>query len=139
MSTVIRANLSPKNPFWISVHRYHELKHFCLQYPEWKRTHATLNGLQENRLDGVYISKTGEPNDPTARCAMQREFYESRIRMVETAAHEADPVVGIYILAAVTTGLSYEKLSARETVPCCKEVYYKLYRRFFWLLDKMRG
>lgn len=28
--------LSEKNPYYISKHRYYELKHFCLQYPEWK-------------------------------------------------------------------------------------------------------
>ena len=23
-------------------------------------------------------------------------------------------------------------------IPCCKDVYYNLYRRFFWLLNKAR-
>lgn len=139
MSTVNRAKLSQKNPYWISEHRYYELKHFCLQYPEWKAHYATLDGLRKNRLDGIYISGTGEVSDPVVRCAEEREYYALRIRMVETAAREADQVVGNYILCGVTTGLSYEKLAARDSVPCCKEVYYKLYRRFFWLLDKLRG
>lgn len=39
MSTVLRAELSRKNRYWISKHRYYELKHFCLQYPEWKKFH----------------------------------------------------------------------------------------------------
>lgn len=28
--------LSERNPYYISKHRYYELKHFCLQYPEWE-------------------------------------------------------------------------------------------------------
>ena len=35
---------------------------------------------------------------------------------------------------ALTEGLSYEKMAP----PCCKEVWYTAYRRFFWLLDKAR-
>lgn len=37
MGTTLRAELSEKNPYWIEKHRYYELKHFCLQYPIWKK------------------------------------------------------------------------------------------------------
>ena len=30
MSTVIRPEISEKNKYWISKHRYYELKHLCL-------------------------------------------------------------------------------------------------------------
>ena len=39
MSTVIRPEISKKNLYWIPKHRYYELKHFCLQYPEWKKNY----------------------------------------------------------------------------------------------------
>ena len=45
MGTRIRAELSEKNKYWISRHRYYELKHFCLQYPSWRRTYAALDDL----------------------------------------------------------------------------------------------
>ena len=32
-----RPELSKKSPYWIDKHRYYELKHFCLQYPLWKK------------------------------------------------------------------------------------------------------
>jgi hypothetical protein len=38
------------------------------------------------------------------------------------------------MLLAVTEEVSYEHISP----PCCKEVWYAAYRRFFWLLDKAR-
>lgn len=37
MGNIIRAEVSESNPYWIEKHRYYELKHFCLQYPTWKR------------------------------------------------------------------------------------------------------
>lgn len=45
MGTTIRPELSEKNPYWIERHRYYELKHFCLQYPIWKKAYAALDGL----------------------------------------------------------------------------------------------
>lgn len=32
----------------------------------------------------------------------------------------------------------YDFLKSRLDIPCCKETYYDLYRRFFWLLDRER-
>lgn len=43
MGTTLRAELSEKNPYWIEKHRYYELKHFCLQYPIWKKAYTTLH------------------------------------------------------------------------------------------------
>ena len=42
MATVIRAELSKNNKYWISKHRYYELKHFCLQYPEWQKEYSNI-------------------------------------------------------------------------------------------------
>lgn len=48
MGTNIRPELSNKSPYWIERHRYYELKHFCLQYPIWKRAYAALGNLGAN-------------------------------------------------------------------------------------------
>lgn len=45
MGNIIRAEVSENNPYWIEKHRYYELKHFCLQYPIWKRNYVSLDGL----------------------------------------------------------------------------------------------
>ena len=122
MGTTIRPELSEKNPYWIERHRYYELKHFCLQYPIWKKAYAALDGL----------------SDPTARCAEARSHYLERMKTVEQAAIATDAELSTYILKGVTEGWSYDILKARLNIPCCKDVYYNLYRRFFWLLNKAR-
>jgi hypothetical protein len=43
MGTTIRPELSEKNPYWIEKHRYYELKHFCLQYPIWRKAYSVLD------------------------------------------------------------------------------------------------
>ena len=46
MATEIRPELSEKNPYWIGKHRYYELKHFCLQYPIWKKAYNAASPEQ---------------------------------------------------------------------------------------------
>lgn len=65
--------------------------------------------------------------------------FDERIKMVEKAAEEASSLFGKYILMAVTEEISYECLKTKYGMPCCKETYYDLYRRFFWLLSKARN
>lgn len=44
MGTVIRAEISANNRYWVEKHRYYELKHFCFQYPEWKKRYRAIDG-----------------------------------------------------------------------------------------------
>lgn len=138
MGTDIRPELSEKNKWWLDKHRYYELKHFCLQYPIWMKARAALSGLSARPADLALFSRTNEKKDPTARCAEARAFYTERMSMVEQAAHDADPDLATYILHAVTEGLSYDVLKVRLNIPCSKSTYYDRYRRFFWLLNKLR-
>ncbi len=139
MSTNIRPELSERNPYWINKHRYYELKHFCLQYRFWKKALASLDGFGKNASLFVRLAGSDEVADPTARCAEARAFYSGKIDMLEKIAEETDRELGKYILTGVTEGIPYDRLKAKLDIPCGKELYYNLYRRFFWLLSKARG
>lgn len=139
MSTTIRPELSERSKYWIEKHRYYELKHFCLQYPLWKKAYANLSSMQSVRYDLAGPIKTNIINKPVETCIERSMFYLDRMDMVERAAKETDDVLSGYILKAVTNGISYDCLRAKAEIPCCKDTYYDLYRRFFWLLDKERG
>ena len=136
MATVTRAKLSKKNEYFVEKHRYYELKHFCLQYSDWKKEYATLDSMVRSPIgEGIFSSTI---SDPTADCAIAKEFYYERIKLIERVAKATDETLASYILKGVTGSVSYESLRARHSIPCCKNVYYKLYRRFFWLLSKER-
>lgn len=137
MRETIRPELSKKNKYWISKHRYYELKYFCLQYPMWKKAYELLDGLQMYSYDLVYISNT-DPSDVTGKCVEEREIYFDRMKTVEQAAIEADPYLASYILKAVTEGLSYTYLKQKLNIPCSRDMYYDRYRRFFWILSQER-
>ena len=86
MGTNIRPELSNKSPYWIERHRYYELKHFCLQYPIWKRAYAALGNLGANPQTLMLFSKTNQRNSPTERCAVARLYYLERSRQLSEPA-----------------------------------------------------
>lgn len=138
MATTIRPNVSTKNKYWIHKHRHYELKHFCLQYPFWKSEYKALEDISPriSNLNEVYSN--GEINDETARWVANRVYYSEKIDLIEKAAIETDSVLHNYILTAVTEGLSYTYLKTAMNIPCSKGFYYDLYRKFFWILNKLR-
>lgn len=138
MSTSIRPELSPKNCYWIEKHRYYELKHFCLQYPIWRRKYNSLIPYPSSWPQPIPPTKTNVISDPVTMFVDERLFYANRMDMLERVAKETDEKLASYILKAITEGISYDHLRARTDIPCCKDTYYDLYRRFFWLLSKER-
>ena len=139
MANDIHPEVSQKNPYWIGKHRYYELKHFCLQYPIWKKAYMSLDGLGGHHGDLNVSAKSSQSiSDPTVRCAISRVYIADRMEMVEQSAIEADPELYPYLIRGVTEGLSYDTLKMKYNIPCCRDVYYAGYRRFFWLLSRRR-
>lgn len=139
MSTVIRAKISERNKYYIDKHRHYELKHFCLQYPEWKRAYSDLDNasLPLSMIERVPTSNM--PGDPTSKRALMKARYLERIKLIEDIAAKTDKYLSDYILKAVTEDLSYSYLRSKLEIPCGKDMYYDRYRRFFWLLSEARA
>lgn len=138
MTTKIRPVISEKNKYWIDKHRHYELKHFCLQYPIWKKAYAEFDDISIplSMIDKMPTSNI--PGDPTAKRAIMKAYYLEKINLVEKIAREADKYLYEYILKAVTEELSYTYLKSKLDIPCGKDMYYDRYRRFFWLLSEAR-
>ena len=138
MSGRVRAEISKSNPYWIPKHRLYELKHFCLQYPEWQKAYNALLGVSGRAFSTDPIKKTIRFSSPTERTGMLRAYYSRNMELVRTAAERTDPTLSEYIFLGVTEGWSYDILKARFNMPCGKDTYYDAYRRFFWILSKER-
>lgn len=138
MATLIRAEISKKNKYWISKHRYYELKHFCMQYPEWKKTYSIfcdtsiplsmIETVQTDFLSGNYKTKRDSI----------KMLYSERIGLIEKIAREADQYLYDYIIKGVVEGRSYTYLKSVLGIPCGRDMYYDRYRKFFWLLNQVR-
>ena len=138
MATLIRAEVSTKNKYWIDKHRHYELKHFCLQYPTWKKVYSEFSDFSIPLSTIERVSTSNLPGDPTAKRAIMKSYYAEKIDMIERVAKETDKYLYDYIIKAVTEGLSYTYLKTKLDIPCGRDMYYDRYRKFVWLLSKVR-
>lgn len=139
MSTLIRPKISEKNKYYIDKHRYYELKHFCLQYNEWKKAYADCNDSVIFASNIERESSSNVPSDITAKYAMKCAYYAEKIKLIEQVAMDADEFLYAYIIRGVTEGLSYTYLKTKLEMPCGRDMYYDRYRKFFWLLSQARN
>lgn len=131
----MEATLSQRSEYYISRERTMELEHFCLQYKEWQKALNDISFIKG--LPDVYVvdTKTG---DTVGTIVELRERNLRNIDMVVTSASESDPVLAPYLLRAVTYGLSYDAIRAKENIPCNRKEFYKLRRKFFYILSQKR-
>ena len=138
MTTLIRAAVSENNKYHIDKHRHYELKHFCLQYPRWKKEYKEYTDIGPNlsRFEALYSGNSH--SDPVFNWVAKREYYAERIKLVEQAAMDTDTELWSYILTGVTNGVSYTYLKNILQIPCSRDTYYRRYRKFFWILNELR-
>lgn len=132
----IKPELSIKNRYWLPRHRYYELRHFCLQYPEWKRLYFSLE-TQIVKFPGAIFGEK-RLNRPVESIGILREELHKNMRLVERICKEADASLSPYIFMAVTEGKTYTQLQMTYAIPCGKDMFYDRYRKFYWLLSKER-
>ena len=136
MSTRIRPETSKKNPYYISKHRQYELKHFVMQYPEWEEKLKELDGLVKVPRTNADKVNLGSVSDKTGDTAVLRELYSRSIDMVVKAAEETHPMYGLIIAKNVICDQTYRDWSEGHMLS--RDEYYRLYRKFFYILDKLR-
>ena len=135
MGTNIRTSIAESNPYYISKHEYLMTKHFALQYNDWKKHQKDI----ESRVS--YGFKIGGGRNGTVVCPVEKaqedaEKYAFRMSLVEQAAKIAGEDIWEIVLLGVTTECNYEYLRLMKGIPCCKDVYYRMYRKFFWVLNQ---
>ena len=127
MANATQAMVTKKNPFWLPKNRYYELKYHCLQFWDWQKRRAQLDGIA-----------TKENREPTEWEAVERAELDEKIRRIMTAVRLAAHQYDDYLLTGVTKGLSYDTMAAKKVLPISRDAYYVMYRKFFWLLDAAR-
>ncbi len=140
MGDFLSKELTRTNKWWLPKYRYMELRYFALQYPEWRRQYAELSGsvgLASKRPEDLYLNGS-KLSDRTAEIAIKKKLLFDYMRMVEQSAIESDPVLGPYVLASVTEGLTFVELKSMYDIPCERDMFYDRRRKFFWVLNGVR-
>lgn len=82
---------------------------------------------------------SGDRSSSVERHQEQANQYEIKMSLVEKAAVEAGDDLWPWLLKGVTKECGYEYLHMTEGIPCCKDVYYRMYRKFFWVLSREKN
>ena len=139
MPTEIRPELSKKNKYWIPKHRYYELKHFVMQYYDWEEKIREIDSLvSATQNGGVQVF---DISNPVAKAAELRNRYIDNMKLCRDIVNKTDNVIGRYVFYGIINESSYDEINATfsdSPIPCGKDMYYELYRKFFWLLDHAR-
>ena len=142
-----RNELSEKNPYHISEHKFYELVHFCLQYNDYVKEYEELRDgyspvLSYGIMKGSYYS------NPVEKTVIYKERLREKIETIEQTAKETSETLGDYILKSVTTEVvltngkimmaGYDWMRTHTDIPCGKDMFYELRHKFFWLLSKKK-
>jgi hypothetical protein len=116
----------------IGKHRFLELYHHCMQYPDWIKEIRELRGLRSHETGA-----TGNGlSNPTASAAIKAAELSAKCKLIENTAYEANKELAMYILAGVTDEeCTYKTLRARG-MPAGRNLYYNSRRKFYYLLSK---
>lgn len=147
MSTIMKTELSEKNPWWIPKERQLELVHFTKQFYDWVQEYNEYDIASVN----VYSEKvtTSDIADRTAKTAIKKAEYAKKIDMVNQSARKAVYRIVPWIefdkrctlvdklLEGIIDGKKYYALDISDIIS--EHNYYLIYRCYFWHLDKERG
>ena len=128
--------------YGISIHRYKELKEFCLQYDEKKaKINRSLSGVN---CDGM--PRGSGKHDGLENNAIRNAMNETDCKMIEQAAllasKDVTPDFHKFIIKAVTNDLSYEYIMWLEDagqIPVGKTDFYAYRRLFYHFLDRLKS
>ena len=113
-----------KTEYELSKHRFYELKHFCLQYPEWEHLYSQLDGWAKE------IGKN--EGDTTSRDGIRRADLAYKMTLVREVCHDICAAYEQEMFDYVILGLK-PKLSSDQMD------FWHYYRKFFWELSRRRG
>ena len=134
-SMKVRPEVSRKNNYHISKHRFYELKHYCLQFDEWIDELRNLDGGFRTSSIIAFVDAP-DSTDPVLDFITKKSELKEKIDTIYKCAKEADRELWKYIVSAVTKDLSFTELKTLYSIPRGKNQYYESYRKFFFLLSQ---
>lgn len=125
----------PSSKYYVPEQVYLTVVHFCRQYPLWKSELEMIPNTQKAIDYGRESVQTSNQFDQTSEIAMDRKMIADKKKLVDDVAHEVAGMLAEWLLLGVGHGLTYYQL-ADKGIPCGKDMYYDLRRKFYYVLSK---
>lgn len=129
--------LRENNKYYLPKQTYLMCIHYALQYRDWK---ASLDAERDTRgairYDKDHV-QTSNDYDSTSETAMRMIEYDDKCKMIDKVIDVACDysTLNSWIRLGVCYGFTFSQLKA-EGMPCERDLYYKIRRRFYYELSK---
>lgn len=107
-----------------------------MQYDERRKEIMELQLQSPPKADGM--PRGGGVSNPTERIVLKIAKLSAENEIMEKAAAEASPDLSHWILEAAKYDLKFDFLHLREGMPCGKNEFQKLRRKFYYILDQKK-
>lgn len=139
MATTIRPEISKNKEYYIDRERFYELKHFCRQYPDWKKEYQKLRDsiIQNVKMEEDPKTASGLSRK-TEDLAIKMAYISEKIDLVDSTINNLDELLSKWVFLAVTKGFSYDYMRVKLGMNHSKGSFYNEFRKFFWILSTKR-
>lgn len=129
--------LSEKNKYFLPKHTHLFCIHYALQYRDWK---AELDAARDTRGAIRYDKdrvQTSNDYDSTSETAIRLLNISRKVNNIEHCIVDACDGSGLekYVKLGVCYGFTFFQLQ-ENGIPCGKDMYYHIRKRFYWELAK---
>lgn len=139
MATKIKTEVSKKSKYYVPKERMLELTHFVKQYPTYVKCIKALDGYISPPSALIIFNKDrGSFTDQTYFTVEAREYFQNKCDTIELAASKCGNEIRERLVDAIAFGQSYDVVNAKYGLACSRNEWYDEYRKFFWILDKIR-
>jgi len=119
----------------LSKEQFLSAKYFALRYNEWRMEYDALHDTARAITYSDMPKGSLLTESPVEEAAIRCEGVLRKIKLIEQTASEAGGDLHQYLLKAVTNeGITYNALRTLNEIPCSHNTYYKIRRRFYYLL-----
>lgn len=126
-----RSELSKKNKYYLPKEEYLTVKHFCRQYPNWKKELDALPDAERAiAYDGDRVQTSGD-SDPVSDLAMRRIELAKKKDVIDGAVAKAAPEIAKYLIRGICYGEAEYQLELKG-MPCGKKYYYRKRNEAYW-------
>lgn len=126
----------------ISTYRYRELSNFCYQYPEWlRKLHEINQEINIHSPSCEVASGNGSADSKVEKMAIKAVDLKANIELIKKAALKAagEDLAEYIILSVTTHEINYRYLSTIKEIPCSRSAFFRIRRKFFYILAQLKG
>lgn len=126
---------SKKSKYYLPKETFLTVVHYCKQYPLWDAEMETLARTMKAVTYDQTRVQTSHDSDPTEEAALRLSEVGKKKDVLDDIARGIGGSMSKWIIRGVCYDMPYYKL-LQEGIPCGKDLYYLLRRRFYYEVSK---